>query len=76
MFAQYEKTYPALAKELLQSINAELPEGWDADIPQYSVGEDKLATRSSSGEVLNALAKNVPQLFGVQLIYPLLIKRC
>ncbi|MEK5364052.1 transketolase [Peribacillus castrilensis] len=64
LFAQYEKTYPALAKELLQSINAELPEGWDADIPQYSVGEDKLATRSSSGEVLNALAKNVPQLFG------------
>ncbi|CEG24931.1 transketolase [Peribacillus simplex] len=64
LFAQYEKTYPALAKELLQSINAELPEGWDADIPQYSVGEDKLATRSSSGEVLNAIAKNVPQLFG------------
>ncbi|MCM3674848.1 transketolase [Peribacillus simplex] len=64
LFTQYEKTYPALAKELLQSINAELPEGWDADIPQYSVGEDKLATRSSSGEVLNALAKNVPQLFG------------
>ncbi|CAK6481300.1 transketolase [Peribacillus simplex] len=64
LFAQYEKTYPALAKELLQSINAELPEGWDADIPQYRVGEDKLATRSSSGEVLNALAKNVPQLFG------------
>ncbi|MFD4931919.1 transketolase [Peribacillus butanolivorans] len=64
LFAKYEKTYPELAKELLQSINAELPEGWDADVPQYSVGEDKLATRSSSGEVLNALAKNVPQLFG------------
>ncbi|MGG0288942.1 transketolase [Peribacillus butanolivorans] len=64
LFAKYEKTYPELAKELLQSINGELPEGWDADVPQYSVGEDKLATRSSSGEVLNALAKNVPQLFG------------
>lgn len=64
LFAQYEKTYPALAKELLQSINGELPEGWDDDVPQYRVGEDKLATRSSSGEVLNALAKNVPQLFG------------
>ncbi|MEJ9232162.1 transketolase [Peribacillus butanolivorans] len=64
LFAKYEKTYPELAKELLQSINAELPEGWDADVPQYSVGEDKLATRSSSGEVLNAIAKNVPQLFG------------
>ncbi|MDQ0862349.1 transketolase [Bacillus sp. V2I10] len=64
LFAQYEKTYPALAKELKQAINGELPEGWDADVPQYRLGEDKLATRSSSGEVLNALAKNVPQLFG------------
>ncbi|MGG0411971.1 transketolase [Peribacillus simplex] len=64
LFAQYEKTYPVLAKELMQSINGELPEGWDDDVPQYRVGEDKLATRSSSGEVLNALAKNVPQLFG------------
>ena len=37
---------------------------WDADVPLYRVGKDKLATRSSGGEVLNALAKNVPQLFG------------
>ncbi|WP_191567205.1 transketolase [Metabacillus idriensis] len=64
LFTQYEKTYPALAKELRQAITGELPEGWDADVPQYRVGVDKLATRSSSGEVLNALAKNVPQLFG------------
>lgn len=64
LFTQYEQTYPALAKELRQAITGELPEGWDADVPQYRVGVDKLATRSSSGEVLNALAKNVPQLFG------------
>jgi transketolase len=64
LFAEYKKSYPALAKELKQAINGELPEGWDADVPIYRVGEDKLATRSSSGEVLNALAKNVPQLFG------------
>lgn len=64
LFTQYEKTYPALAKELRQAITGELPEGWDADVPQYRLNEDKLATRSSSGEVLNALAKNVPQLFG------------
>jgi transketolase len=64
LFAQYEETYPALAKELKQSILGQLPEGWDADIPHYRVGEDELATRASSGEVLNALAKNVPQLFG------------
>ncbi|EIJ77615.1 transketolase (plasmid) [Bacillus methanolicus PB1] len=64
LFAQYKEAYPALAKELEQAINGELPEGWDADVPVYRVGEHKLATRSSSGEVLNALAKNVPQLLG------------
>ncbi len=64
LFSQYEATYPALAKELTQAINGELPEGWDGDVPVYRVGEDKLATRASSGAVLNALAKNTPQLFG------------
>ncbi|MBO1515545.1 transketolase [Metabacillus bambusae] len=63
-FFLYEKSYPLLAKELKTAINGELPKGWDTDVPAYRVGEDKLATRTSSGEVLNALAKNVPQLFG------------
>jgi transketolase len=64
LFSQYEESYPSLAKELKIAINGELPEGWDSDVPVYRVGEDKLASRASSGEVLNALAKNVPQLFG------------
>ncbi|MGM0874530.1 MAG: transketolase [Bacillota bacterium] len=64
LFSLYEESYPLLAKELKTAINGELPEGWDADVPAYRVGDDKLATRASSGEVLNALAKNVPQLFG------------
>lgn len=64
LFAKYRETYPTLAEELQQSIKGELPESWDVDLPIYRIGEDKLATRTSSGEVLNALAKNVPQLFG------------
>lgn len=64
LFSQYEESYPSLARELKTAINGELPEGWDSDVPVYRVGEDKLASRASSGEVLNALAKNVPQLFG------------
>ncbi|PLR80218.1 transketolase [Bacillus sp. V33-4] len=64
LFAEYERAYPVLARELRQAINGELPKGWDADVPRYQVGKDKLATRSSSGEVLNSLARNVPQLFG------------
>lgn len=64
VFDQYEEAYPLLAKELKQAINGELPDGWDTDVPVYRVGEDKLATRASSGAVLNSLAKNVPQLIG------------
>lgn len=64
LFIKYEGTYPDLAKELKNAISGQLPYGWDAYIPRYQVGKDKLATRSSSGDVLNALAKTVPQLFG------------
>ncbi|MFJ5624745.1 transketolase [Peribacillus loiseleuriae] len=64
LFARYEKLYPDAAKELTLAINGELPENWDVNVPVYRVGEDKLATRTSSGEVLNGLNKNVPQLFG------------
>ncbi|KMY42693.1 transketolase [Peribacillus loiseleuriae] len=64
LFARYEKLYPDAAKELTLAINGELPANWDANVPVYRVGEDKLATRTSSGEVLNGLNKNVPQLFG------------
>ncbi|WP_455931090.1 transketolase [Priestia aryabhattai] len=64
LFEKYRETYPTLAEELQKSIKGELPESWDMDIPIYRIGEDKLATRASSGEVLNAIAKNVPQLFG------------
>jgi transketolase len=64
LFSLYAKVYPSLAKELKIAIKGELPEGWNAAVPSYRVGEEKIATRSSSGEVLNALAKHTPQLFG------------
>ena len=64
LFARYEKLHPAAAKELQLAISGDLPADWDADVPEYRVGEDTLATRISSSEVLNGLAKRVPQLFG------------
>ncbi|KMT63590.1 transketolase [Paenilisteria newyorkensis] len=63
MFASYKEKFPELAAQLELSLNEELPEGWDKDLPVY--GEDKsLASRASSGEVINALAAKLPQLFG------------
>lgn len=61
---QYQAQYPDLAKQLKQAIGGELPEGWDQNLPIYEGGKDNVATRSSSGEALNVLAKNVAQVFG------------
>ncbi|MCH1626849.1 transketolase [Ferdinandcohnia quinoae] len=62
-FAEYKKAYPSLAIQLEMAMNGVLPEGWDAEIPVYS-GDKKVATRSASGEVLNSLAKKLPNVFG------------
>ncbi|HEO8418767.1 transketolase [Niallia sp. FSL W8-0635] len=64
LFKKYREIYPNLAEQLSGAIKDELPENWDKDIPKYSIGEHSLATRTSSGEVLQALAKNFPSLFG------------
>lgn len=64
LFDEYKKSYPQLAEELEAVIQGELPSNWDEELPVYEAGEDNLATRASSGEVLNAIAKTVPSLFG------------
>jgi transketolase len=63
LFAEYKKVYPELGEELETAIKGELPVDWDKEIPVYEEG-DKPATRASGGEVLNAIAKQVPSLFG------------
>ena len=63
LFEKYEQAYPELASQLKQAINNELPEGYDAELPAYKIG-DKDATRATSYEVLNAIADRVPTVFG------------
>jgi transketolase len=63
LFAQYKKEYSELAAQLEQALKNDLTEGWDKDIPVYSEGKS-LASRASSGEVLNGIAKNLPILIG------------
>ena len=63
LFKAYKEAYPKLARELEMAINGDLPDGWDSEIPVYEVGSS-VASRSSSGEVLNAIAKKVPYFFG------------
>ncbi|CAM2009755.1 transketolase [Acanthopleuribacter pedis] len=63
MKQRYATTHPECAKNLDLAINGELPANWDADLPIGNSG-DKVATRSSSGAVLNALASRIPWLLG------------
>ena len=42
----------------------QLPEGWDKGLPTYPADAKGVASRNSSGEVLNVLARNVPWLIG------------
>jgi transketolase len=63
-FSDYSKQYPDLAKQLNQLQNRELPEDWDKDLPTFPADPKGIATRESSGKVLNAVAKNLPWMIG------------
>jgi len=64
LFAAYQKEYPELATETLSIQRREPPKGWDAEIPSFPADPKGLATRDSSGKVLNAIAKVHPWLIG------------
>ncbi|HET7743849.1 MAG TPA: transketolase [Gaiellaceae bacterium] len=61
---EYRATYPELADEIDRMQRRELPDGWDADIPSFPADEKGIASRDSSGQVLNAVAARVPWLLG------------
>jgi transketolase len=64
MFSAYRNAYPALAEEIEQMQRRTLPDGWAAALPEYKPDAKGLATRDSSGQVLNAVAQRVPWLLG------------
>jgi transketolase len=63
-FAEYRKQHPDLADQLERMQRRELPQGWDKDLPTFPADAKGMATRESSGKVLNALAKNYPWMVG------------
>jgi transketolase len=63
-FAAYSQKYPELADRLHRMQRRELPDGWDKNLPTFPADAKGIATRESSGKVLNALAQNVPWLIG------------
>ena len=62
--AAYRKEFPEQVGELEQALRGELPQGWDAAIPEFPADAKGVATRAASGKVLNAIASKLPTLIG------------
>ncbi|HWK83196.1 MAG TPA: hypothetical protein VNS61_05615 [Caldimonas sp.] len=53
----YARAFPKLASELQGRWRAELPDGWDVDIPVFPADAKGMATRAAGGgRVMNAIA--------------------
>lgn len=63
LFAQYEAEHGDLAQQLKRAIQNEIPSEVTEALPSYEAGKS-VATRSASGDAINAIAKTLPSFFG------------
>lgn len=62
-YETWKKNEPERAKLLSRILAQELPADWDSLVPVFEAGKD-VATRKASGDVINALAKKLPEMWG------------
>jgi transketolase len=62
--AAYRAAYPELALEFERRVGGELPIDWEKGLPDFPPDAKGMATRVSSGKVLNSLAERIPELMG------------
>jgi transketolase len=60
----YRMRYPGLYDQANGLLRRQRLDDWDRDLPVFPADSKGLATRESSGQVLNAIARNVPWLIG------------
>jgi transketolase len=60
----YSKANPEKFRLFEQSLSKELPKDLDSKLPVFLADEKGLATRSASGKIINAIAKQVPYFYG------------
>jgi transketolase len=67
-FAEYQKTNPVLAEELLRRANKQLPKGWEEKTDTFIFSSiekpQAIATRKASELCLNAFGPMLPELLG------------
>ena len=62
-FESYRSQYPELAAEFERTQGRKLKTGWEKAIPSFPT-EKPVATRNAGSMVMNAIASEVPELFG------------
>lgn len=61
---QYKEKYPEDYKEYMNGFERKLPENWIEQVKKYSSNDDSLATRASSGEIIQDIAKITKNFWG------------
>ncbi|HTJ86172.1 MAG TPA: transketolase [Terriglobales bacterium] len=64
LFNGYGQQFPDLADNINRMQRRDLPDGWDKNLPAFPPDPKGIATRESSGKVLNVVAENIPWLVG------------
>jgi transketolase len=64
LFDAYQQQFASEAADFSRRMGGELPAGWKNDLPIFGPDAKGNATRNSSGTVLNAISKTVPELIG------------
>ncbi len=64
LFARYKKSYPEPAAEFERVQSGKLAEGWEKSLPVFPADGKPIATRAAGGNVMDAIAKAVPELIG------------
>ncbi|HEV7376330.1 MAG TPA: transketolase [Pyrinomonadaceae bacterium] len=60
---KYEQEHEDLGRAWRATMSGDLPGGWESHLPTFENAKP-MATRSASGEVINALAPHMPMLIG------------
>jgi transketolase len=64
LFNTYKKKYPTDSEKLLDYFNHDFGTDWMDVLPSFEKYSEKIATRSASGKVLNAISLKLPTLIG------------
>ncbi len=64
LFKEYKDKYPEEAILFIDLMNGNYGDEWKKHLPHFNADEKPIATRSSSGKTLNAIAETLPALLG------------